>query len=133
MVAFYAVPCAELADRLLDELRNAGMQARRTFDLQSARAGLAGAVGAVCPRHGTRSCTCQYMVIQVSRGGSPLTILLHGRDGFTEATLPIPPQSPSGVEAEIHIILGGLNRGRRRDGKRAALWPRPTRGEARAS
>lgn len=116
MVAFYAVPCPDLADRLLDELRNAGMSARRTFDLQSARAGLGGADGAACPRHGTVSCSCQYTVIQASRSGGPLTLLLHGRDGFTEASLSLPQEHPSDDEAEVLLVLAGLSRGRRRDG-----------------
>ncbi len=117
MIVFYSVPCAELAQRLLDELHGRGLQVQRTFDLQSARAGLADPGAGLCPRHGTRSCSCQYMVIQASRGGTPLTLLLHGRDGFTEATLPASPGSASAVEAEVLTVLEGIHRARRRDGK----------------
>jgi hypothetical protein len=115
-MVFYSVPCAELAQRLLDELHGRGLQVRRTFDLQSARTGLADPGAGVCPRHGTQSCSCQYMVIQASRGGAPLTVLLHGRDGFTEATLPVSPGNAA-LEVEVLTVLDGIHRARRRDGR----------------
>lgn len=74
--------------RVTQELMAAGLQVRRSFDLQSARKALADPEGCHCPYHGTAKCSCQYIVLLVNPEGSePVAVELHGHDAETHLAL----------------------------------------------
>lgn len=79
---------SEAANALIDELSRAGFQVFRSFDLQAAREALVDPESCPCPYHGTAKCTCQYMVLLVSRAGrSPVSVVIHGHDLTTRISL----------------------------------------------
>ncbi len=87
------LPCSQLVHRLNEALREVGLDVSRSFDLQSAREALVEPESCPCPYHGTSQCTCQYVVLQVSRGGGiPFTVVAHGYGEKTEVTLVEPDE-----------------------------------------
>ncbi len=81
--------CDITASFLTRALQDQGYLVSRSFDLQSARRGLRAPDECPCPAHGTSSCTCQYIVLMVSRGeGDPSAITLHGHGDRTYLAIP---------------------------------------------
>ena len=77
--------CEQFARYAAGQLNGAGLQVVRSFDLQAARAAQP---GYACPFHGADACTCQMIVLLVySRGGLPVTLMIHGHDGQTRVLL----------------------------------------------
>ena len=66
-------------------LSAAGLQAVRSFDLQSARAAH---LAYTCPHHGTDGCNCQLIMLLVyGQARSPVTLVVYGWDGQTWASI----------------------------------------------
>ncbi len=82
-------------------LARAGLEVKRSFDLQVARATH---VGCTCPHHGTEQCSCQMVVLLVyGTGLEPASLVAHARDGVTEFTLADLPESPRHQDLELRI------------------------------
>jgi len=65
-----------------------GFEARATFDRQLARRFLESNDEVAYPHHGVGRCTCQYIVLQISRpGGSPSAVVRDGSDNSTRVAL----------------------------------------------
>jgi len=83
-----AAPWRPILKRLLRRFADRGFEARTTFDLQMARRSLRNNEEVACPHHGLGKCTCQYIVLQISRsGGSPSSVVVHGYDNSTKVAL----------------------------------------------
>jgi len=83
-----AAPWQPILRQLVRRLAERGFVARTTFDLQRARCSLRNNEEVPCPHHGSGRCTCQYLVIQISRrGGSPSAVVVHGYDNSTKVAL----------------------------------------------
>lgn len=73
--------CLVISNRVVEEVEAAGMETKRTFDLDIVRAG-----SSVfdCPIHGEGDCTCQLVILLVvQQCGRSLTVVLEGRDNQT--------------------------------------------------
>lgn len=80
-----ASPWQRILRQLLRRLSEKGFVVRTTFDLQLARRSLANTEEVLCPHHGSDRCTCQYLVLQMSRHGeSSPTLVVHGHDNSTK-------------------------------------------------
>jgi len=74
-------PCEDTLQWAKIQLAQANMRAVQTFDLHTARIGLA---DCSCPNHGTAACDCQMVVLLVyGTAEEPVTLILHGSDGQT--------------------------------------------------
>jgi len=83
-----AIPWQPILRQLVQRLAERGFVARTTFDLQLARRSLRSNEEVPCPHHGSGRCTCQYLVLQISRHGeSPSAVVLHGHDNWTKVAL----------------------------------------------
>ena len=69
--------------QLVRHLIERGFATRTTFDLQLARSSLRNNGEVLCPHHGSHRCTCQYMVLQISRCDKSATLVVHGYDAST--------------------------------------------------
>lgn len=101
-----AKDCEEAVTQLMTLLVERGLQVRRSFDLQVARAAH---TGCSCPHHGTSQCNCQMIVLLVyGQGANPATLVVHGRDGQTQVSLVNTPdlRPDDTLEAEIRETLG---------------------------
>ena len=104
----------QLIPRLVEALRDQGLQATVSFDLSLARLGQS---ECYCPYHGQAECTCQYAILLVFDPGqdeqSCRTITIHGRDETVWLTLlqnSMPhrenPGAQQAVETRImHVLL----------------------------
>jgi hypothetical protein len=87
-------PCEDTLHWAKIRLSQANLRAVQTFDLQTARIGLA---DCSCPNHGTAACDCQMVVLLVyGTGEEPVTLILHGSDGQTRLSI---VESPSQTDA----------------------------------
>jgi hypothetical protein len=78
-------PCEDTLQWARIQLSQADLRAVQTFDLQTARIGLA---DCSCPNHGTAACDCQMVVLLVyGSGEEPVTLILHGSDGQTRLSI----------------------------------------------
>jgi hypothetical protein len=78
-------PGSEATVQAIHLLQQAGFQVSCSFDLRATRAFQG---GCSCPHHDTVLCDCQYAILLVQLPGeSPLTLLVHSRDGFTWLSL----------------------------------------------
>ena len=86
--------------KILRRLDEAGLQAVRSFDLQTARSAH---TDCDCPHHGTDLCDCQLVVLLVyGPGMGPATLVAHGSDGRTQIALAYSPeQRPEGHLGEL--------------------------------
>jgi len=83
-----AAPWQPILRQLIRRVASKGFVARTTFDLQRARRSLRNNEEVPCPHHGSGRCTCQYLVLQISRrGGSPSAVVVHGYDNSTKVAL----------------------------------------------
>ena len=74
-------PCEDTLQWARIQLSQANLRAVQTFDLYTARIGLA---DCSCPNHGTAACDCQMVVLLVyGTTEEPVTLILHGSDGQT--------------------------------------------------
>jgi len=74
-------PCEGTLQWAKTQLSQANLRAVQTFDLHTARIGLA---DCSCPNHGTAACDCQMVVLLVyGTTEEPVTLILHGSDGQT--------------------------------------------------
>ncbi len=74
-------PCNDAINWVTSHVSEAGLQVKRTFDLQVARHGLA---VCPCPHHGTYECDCQMVVLLVYGSESqPVSIVAHGNHNQT--------------------------------------------------
>lgn len=75
----------EVASLATATLSNANLRVVQSFDLACARADH---IDCSCPYHGSESCDCQMIVLLVYGGvGPPVTLTIHGRDGFAQVAL----------------------------------------------
>ncbi len=89
-----------------EALAAAGMEVQRSFDLQVARASLA---GCTCPHHGTKRCTCQMVVLQVyGQDLAPAILVVHGRENITHLAL-VDGQDARPSRVLVARILEALN------------------------
>jgi hypothetical protein len=83
-----ASPWQPVLRQLVRRLAEKGFTAHTTFDLQLARRSLRNNETVPCPHHGSGLCSCQYLVVQISRrGGSPSAIVVHRYDNSTKVAL----------------------------------------------
>ena len=83
-----ASPWQPILRQLVWRLAEKGFDAHTTFDLHQARRSLRTNEEVPCPHHGSGRCTCQYLVLQISRhGDSPSAVVVHGHDNSTSVTL----------------------------------------------
>ncbi len=72
------------------QLKRAGFEVRRSFDLQVARAAH---LDCSCPHHGSQRCDCQMVVFLVyAQQNPPATLVVHSRDGQTQFVLVDTPE-----------------------------------------
>jgi hypothetical protein len=70
---------------VISRLAKEGLQAKRTFDFQIARAAHA---DCTCPHHGTNQCDCQMIVLLVyGKGNWPATLVVHSHHGRSQILL----------------------------------------------
>jgi hypothetical protein len=103
-----AEPWQSILVRLLGRLAERGFEARTTFDLQLARSSLRNNEVVACPQHGSGRCTCQYIVLQISRPGTrPSAVVVHGYDTSTKVALlsPVAEKVDAGVAAGLYEAL----------------------------
>lgn len=73
--------CSQFVTPLKKALADVGLWAFESFDLRSARVMHE---GCTCPHHNTSECTCELVILLVySSSGSPVHLMLDGRDGVT--------------------------------------------------
>ena len=81
-------PSEQVIPKLIEALRQQGLQATISFDLRLARAGQA---HCDCPYHGQAECTCQLAILLVydpeQVDGKYRTVTIHGRDQRVWLTL----------------------------------------------
>jgi hypothetical protein len=88
-----------------ESLRSVGLQVKRSFDLQIARAAH---LDCVCPHHGTDQCDCQMVIMLVyGQEELPITLVLHGRDNQTQVALVETPDQPPAPQL-LDVILQAL-------------------------
>jgi hypothetical protein len=78
-----AFPCEQTLSLLMSTLAVHGIRLERSFDLRSA---LHDQPECPCPHHGTKHCTCQYVVLlayESAVAGPPAVITAHECDGIT--------------------------------------------------
>lgn len=94
-------PCNEAISWVTRHVSDAGLQVKRTFDLQVARHGLA---VCPCPHHGTYECDCQMVVLLVyGSEGQPVSIVAHGHSNQTWFTIVDTPQQRANTHLERAI------------------------------
>lgn len=106
-------PGEQITSRLIDTLREWGLQATISFDLRLARTDQ---IRCGCPYHGQTKCTCQYAVLLVydpaQEDGTYRTITIHGRDEAVWLTLlqSLMPHNGNAIahEAVEAIIVAAL-------------------------
>jgi hypothetical protein len=97
-----ASPWQPILRQLVRRLADRGFVARTTFDLQLARRSLRNNEEVPCPHHGSGRCTCQYLVLQVSRHGeSPSAVVVHGYDNSTKVALLSAYNVDGGIATEL--------------------------------
>ena len=108
--------CDQVIGNLTEWLTARGLQVHLSFDLQSARKELADPNGCPCPYHGTADCSCQYIVMLVSRDGlPPISIVAHGYEDHTyltavpDATAPVDPVTLETVEASVSRLVSPMH------------------------
>lgn len=78
-------PCEDALRWLSQSLEQSGLRVMQTFDLHTARLGLA---DCPCPHHGTSECNCQMVILLVyGETPEPATLILHSDDGQTWVSL----------------------------------------------
>ena len=92
-------PCSDAIEWVIQQIKAAGMEVMRTFDLQVARHEHA---SCNCPNHGTADCDCQMVVLLVyGQTPQPLTLVGHGHDSQTWlSVVDLPQQRASPVLEE---------------------------------
>jgi len=97
--------CDEAIAWVSRQVRLAGLQLVRTFDLRTARQAHA---DCPCPHHGTAQCDCQMVVLLVYGGDHrPISLVAHSHDGVTRLSLVDTPQQRADPRLEA-TILGAL-------------------------
>lgn len=83
-------PCDMAVEWMIGRLNQAGLSARRTFDLHQA---MQANPGCDCPHHATEQCDCQMVVLVVSgSAGLPVTLVAHGHENQTWFSMVDNPQ-----------------------------------------
>jgi hypothetical protein len=83
-------PCDETLQWTKKQLLQADLRPIQTFDLHTARLAMH---DCPCPNHGTDLCDCQMVVLLVyGNAAEPATLILHGNDGQTWASIASDPQ-----------------------------------------
>ena len=86
---------------VLNQLGESGLQAVRSFDLQTARSAH---TDCACPHHGTDLCDCQLVVLLVyGPGMGPATLVAHCYDGRTQLALAYSPEQRPDARLEAFI------------------------------
>lgn len=79
------LPCDETLQWTKKQLLQADLRSIQTFDLHTARLAMH---DCPCPNHGTDECGCQMVVLLVyGKAAEPATLILHGNDGQTWASI----------------------------------------------
>lgn len=77
--------CLVITERIIQEVKKAGMQTMRSFDLDLVRAS---SQSFCCPIHGTSGCTCQLVILLIlMRERGYVTLILEGSDRQTSVYL----------------------------------------------
>jgi hypothetical protein len=99
------MPSSDVLQILLDELAQRDLQVMRSFDLQSAREFLKDPEDCPCAYHGTELCTCQYVILLISKKDRPpATLVVHGHDDWTHISLaPQDDNSIAYADTTMHI------------------------------
>ena len=93
--------CEIVCTQIIRNLKRAGYQVMRSFDLQRAREAY---TGCACPHHGKTECNCQMIVLLVYlQNGELCTITAIGRDGVTN--LELAEDLPANEEMSLHRII----------------------------
>jgi hypothetical protein len=103
MTAFLAFDQAweEVYPWVNQQLEDAGLRVKPTFDLQIARRAQK---DCICPRHGEARCSCQMLVLLVyHHSGRPITLMLHGYEGSTWLSLVSIPGQRAEASSEALI------------------------------
>ena len=120
MNSFPAIPsvkcsCDETLRQLRESLTRSGLRVMETFDLHTARLGLA---DYPCPHHGTDECDCQMIVLLIyadaaGAAAEPSTLILHGNDGRTWFSLVNNPaqQANTRIQAAMESALKSIRAG----------------------
>lgn len=91
-------PCRDAIEWVIQQIKAAGMEVNRTFDLQVARHEHA---SCTCPNHGTIDCDCQMVVLLVyDQTSQPLTLVGHGHDSQTWLSVVDLPQQHASLILE---------------------------------
>jgi len=86
---------------IMAALTAANLRVERSFDMQVARLAH---TECSCPHHGTEECDCQLVVLLVyDHKSPPATLILHGRDNFTNISLVDSPMQLTRMEHITNI------------------------------
>ena len=104
-------PCDQAIDWVARQIRSAGLQVVRTFDLHVARTQRSDAhASCPCPHHGTDQCDCQMVVLLVYGSGGyqsserqPVSMVAHGYNGQTWFSVVDTPQQRADTRLEATI------------------------------
>jgi hypothetical protein len=103
--------CDDALKQLTQSLTSGGLHVMETFDLHSARLGLA---DCACPHHGTAECDCQMIVLMIyGKAVQPATLILHGNDGQTWFSLVNNPaqQADAAIQAAMDAAVKAIRSG----------------------
>jgi hypothetical protein len=107
-------PWQTVTGNLTRTLQRQGFEALKSFDLQMARKSMTSNEAIPCPHHGTAACTCQYLVLQITRRGRIFTsIVVHGHDRVTNVSMPDSADDAS--EQAVMDLVGEALRDSRKD------------------
>ena len=97
-------PCEAAIEWANRQLRQAGLQVMRTFDLQSARLAHE---DCSCPHHGSAGCDCRIVVLLVyGVAPQPACLVVHARDQQTYFSLAeFPEHRDETLEGEVRQAL----------------------------
>ncbi len=100
--------CDETLKSVKQSFERGGLRVLETFDLQTARLGLA---DCPCPYHGMEACDCQMVVLLVyGEATAPMALTLHGNDGQTWISLANEGAGEPGaaLHAAVELALRGI-------------------------
>lgn len=91
------------------EFAAAGLDTFQSFDLQSARNSMLDPLLCPCPDHGTDLCDCQYLIVLIKEADlPPLSLEIHGHDGWTYLSLLQPSAGSEGGKDLIQRVREAL-------------------------
>ena len=93
--------CDETLQWTKKQLSQADLRPIQTFDLHTARLAMH---DCPCPNHGIEECDCQLVVLLVyGKSAEPATLILHGNDGQTWASIANDPNQRTDADLILSI------------------------------